>query len=63
MGKKIGEYWLLQMKQEKWWRGLEMHRNVQKCTFMYIAEHFPLRFEPTYQLVSWSTEMHIEKHF
>ena len=48
MGKKIGEYWLLQMKQEKWWRGLEMHRNVQKCTFMYIAEHFPLRFEPPY---------------
>ena len=48
MGKKIGEYWLLQMKQEKWWRGLEMHRNVQKCTFMYIAEHFLLLFEPPY---------------
>ena len=44
MEKEEGVYWLLQMRQEKWGRGIEMYVNVQKCTFMYISEHFRLPF-------------------
>ena len=43
MEEEKGVYRLLQMRQEKWGRGLEMHRNVQK---MYIYVHLRTLFEP-----------------